>query len=159
MVRIRLSRMGRPHRPFYRINAVEKRNKRDGRVLENLGWYNPMDKHEDKQVELKEERIKHWLEHGAQPSETVADLLAKANIIDAEQRKAHLDAKFTRKREAQAKAKAEAEEAARIAAEAEAKAKAEEEAKAKAEAEAKAAEEASAAAEGGEEEKKDDAGQ
>jgi small subunit ribosomal protein S16 len=79
-----MQRFGRRHRPFYRINAVDKRAKRDGRVIENLGWYDPLETDESKQVLLKEERIKHWLEHGAQPSETVATFLAKANLIDVE---------------------------------------------------------------------------
>ncbi len=66
MVRIRMKRMGRTHRPFYRINAVEKREKRDGKVLENLGWYDPVATEDGKKVHLKEERIKHWLGAGAQ---------------------------------------------------------------------------------------------
>jgi len=82
VVRIRLSRLGRPHRPFYRINAVDSRVKRDGAVLENLGWYDPCAE-KTKQFELNSERIKHWLEHGAQPSETLMDLFAKHNLVDA----------------------------------------------------------------------------
>jgi small subunit ribosomal protein S16 len=130
--------MGRKHRPFYRINAIEKRNQRDGRVLENLGWYNPVAHDESEQVSIKEDRIKHWLSAGAQPSDTCKDLFVKAGILDAEERKKELQMRFGKriekmKAEAEAKKKAE-EEAAR--AEAEAKAKEEAEAKAKAEAEA-----------------------
>ena len=84
MVRIRMKRMGRTHRPFYRINAVDKREKRDGRVIENLGWYDPLEKDASKQVSLKVERIKHWLSVGAQPSDTMNDILAKHGLIDAE---------------------------------------------------------------------------
>lgn len=126
MVRLRLKRMGRTHRPFYRLNAVDKRTQRDGKIIENLGWYDPVAKDASKQVELKVDRIKHWLSVGAQPSETVADLLAKHDIIDPEKRKAE--------RRARVKKKMEAEKAA-----SDAKAKAEAEAKAKAEAEAAAA--------------------
>lgn len=86
MVRIRMQRFGRRHRPFYRINAIEKRNRRDGRVIENLGWYDPI-ADESKQVELKADRIQHWLDHGAQPSDTVEDLLARADLLPEKRRK------------------------------------------------------------------------
>ena len=82
MVVLRMQRMGRAHRPFYRIGAMDKRSPRNGRVIENLGWYDPVktmgaDKPE---YELKEDRIRHWLSVGAQPSDTVRDLMRKANI-------------------------------------------------------------------------------
>lgn len=145
MVRIRLSRLGRTHRPFYRINAVEKRTQRNGKVLENLGWYNPMEKDETKQIHLKTERIQHWLGQGAQATDTCKDLFARGGVIDAAAWEAERMARITKRREtiakqkeAEAEAKKAEEEAARKAAEEEAKAKAEEEAKAKAEAEAAA---------------------
>lgn len=84
MVRIRMQRFGRSHRPFYRINAIDQRTRRNGRVLENLGFYNPMEKDESKQLVLKTEEIKAWLEKGAQPSETVMDMLGKADILPAD---------------------------------------------------------------------------
>lgn len=99
MVRIRMARLGRRRRPFYRINAVDVRTKRDGKVLEQLGWYDPLAK-EDKQIFLEEERIKHWLAHGAQPSETVMDILAKRNIVDAAAWKAQREARLARKKAA-----------------------------------------------------------
>jgi len=83
MVRLRLTRMGRSHRPFYRLTAIEKRTQRDGKVLENLGWYNPVEKDPTKQLSLKTDRIKEWLGNGAQPSDTVGDLLAKRDIIES----------------------------------------------------------------------------
>lgn len=101
MVRIRLKRMGRRNRPFYRINAIEKRNKRDGVVLENLGWYDPI-ADEGKQVLLKEERIKHWLSNGAQGSDTVNGLLAKAKLIDADKWSAFVKARNERRAAARA---------------------------------------------------------
>jgi small subunit ribosomal protein S16 len=140
MVRIRLKRMGRTHRPFYRINAIDKRTKRDGRVLENLGWYNPLAPEGSPQYEIKAERVKHWLEHGAQPSDTVNDLLAQASIIDAEKWQQTRRRKNQKRYEASLEAKSEAEAAAK--AEAEARAREEAEAKKKAEEEAKAAAEA-----------------
>ena len=72
-VRLRLKRFGRRHRSFYRINAVDSRRPRDGRVLEELGWYDPEARAADKQVSLKRQRIEYWLGVGAQPSETVRD--------------------------------------------------------------------------------------
>ena len=83
MVRIRMQRGGRRHVNYFRINAIEKRVKRDGQVLENLGWYNPQAKDKAKQSELNVERIKHWLSVGAQPSDTIKDILAAQNLIDA----------------------------------------------------------------------------
>lgn len=106
MVRIRMQRIGRPHLPMYRINAIEKRVKRDGQVLENLGFYHPTEKDAKKRVLLEVERIKHWLQHGAQASDTVMDLLVQQNIVDG------TEWKKTR----EARAKASAERAAKIAA-------------------------------------------
>lgn len=76
MVVIRLKRMGRTHRPFYRLCAMDKRVPRDGRVLEQLGWYDPSAP-EEKQISFNTERVDHWLSVGAQPSETAASLLRK----------------------------------------------------------------------------------
>jgi len=156
--------MGRRHRPFFRINAVESHTPRDGRVIEKLGHYDPLEKDATKQVVLKRERVEYWLSQGAVPSDTVSQILVRNGIQNkyAEERKTRL-AKArkiahdkgrpftatekilaTRKVEAEAKAKAEAE--AKAKAEADAKAKAEAEAKAKAEAEAKAKAEAEAKA-------------
>jgi len=151
MVRIRLKRMGRTHRPFYRINAVEKREKRDGKVLENLGWYNPVAPEGQQRLKLDADRIKHWLSVGAQPSDTVNDILARESIIDADKWQAvrrkrnqkNYDASLVAKKEAEEAAKAEAEAAAKAAAEEEAKKKAEAEAAAAAPAEEAAAEEKS----------------
>lgn len=85
MVRIRMQRGGRRHVNYFRINAIEKRVKRDGKVLENLGWYNPQAKDKAKQLELNIDRIKHWLSVGAQPSDTVLHMLIKANVIEGKE--------------------------------------------------------------------------
>ncbi|MGQ0628395.1 MAG: 30S ribosomal protein S16 [Phycisphaerales bacterium] len=108
MVKIRMSRIGRPHRPFYRISAVDSRVKRDGAVIEPLGWYDPMAKGAEKQLELKVDRIKHWIGVGAQPSETVTDLLIKNNIIDGAARKAEIAERIEAKKKAAEKVAAAA---------------------------------------------------
>lgn len=78
MVVLRLKRMGRTNTPFYRLNAMDQRSPRDGRVIEELGWFDPVAT-EDKQLSLKVERIDYWLSVGAQPSRTVASLLKRVN--------------------------------------------------------------------------------
>ena len=72
--------MGRRHRPFYRINAMDSRSPRDGRVIEELGYYDPLVADESKQVDLKADRIRYWLDQGAQASDTVRDILRKNGI-------------------------------------------------------------------------------
>lgn len=76
MVVLRLKRVGRRHRPFYRINAIDKRSPRDGRSIEQLGTYDPLAP-EDRQVKVDVERADYWLSVGAQPSRTVASLLKR----------------------------------------------------------------------------------
>ena len=76
-VRIRMKMMGRKHRPFFRICAVDSRNPRDGRVLEELGTYDPMVPDTDARALLKGERINYWLGVGAQPSDKVSVLIKK----------------------------------------------------------------------------------
>jgi len=80
-VRLRLKRMGRKHRPFYRISAMDCRRPRDGRVIEELGFYDPQEKEPARQLRLERERIEYWLKVGAQPSETVRDLLKRSGIV------------------------------------------------------------------------------
>ena len=76
-VRIRLKKLGRRHRPFYRLCAVDRRRPRDGRVLEELGTYDPMVPDVDARAVLDGERIAYWLGVGAQPTEKVAVLIRK----------------------------------------------------------------------------------
>jgi small subunit ribosomal protein S16 len=76
MVRIRLTRIGAKKRPFYRVIAADKRSPRDGAFIEQLGWYDP--KTDPSTVKVDLARVDHWLALGAQPTETVARLLAKA---------------------------------------------------------------------------------
>ena len=80
MVKLRLKRMGRRNRAFFMICAFDAREERDGRSIEQLGTYDPMEKDESKKVVLKRDRIEYWLSVGAQPTETVASILKKNKI-------------------------------------------------------------------------------
>ena len=70
--------MGRRKRPFYRIVAIDTRTRRDGLEIEKLGWFDPL--HTEDAVKLHEERILHWLGQGAQPSETVNNILKELGL-------------------------------------------------------------------------------
>jgi small subunit ribosomal protein S16 len=78
-VKIRLKRFGSKMRPFYRIVIMDSRRPRDGRTLEEIGLYHPIEV-EGKQLVIDEERAKAWLAQGAEPSDTVRALLNKKNI-------------------------------------------------------------------------------
>lgn len=80
MVRIRLRRMGARKKPFYRIVVADKRSPRDGRFIETIGSYNPLTDPET--VTLQHARAAYWLGQGAQPSDAVARLLKKAELLD-----------------------------------------------------------------------------
>lgn len=92
-VRIRMKKMGRKHQPFYRICAMDVRAPRDGKVIEELGYYDPMVKETDARAILNGERISYWLSVGAQPSDKVKVLIKKygANGSHAEQQRAALE--------------------------------------------------------------------
>jgi small subunit ribosomal protein S16 len=79
-VKIRMTRIGRRHRPFFRINAIESRAPRDGRILEKLGHYDPILKDTDKQIVLDIERVKYWLDKGAVPSDSVSEILLRLGV-------------------------------------------------------------------------------
>jgi small subunit ribosomal protein S16 len=79
-VKLRLKRMGKAHRPFYRLNAMDSRSPRDGRVIEELGFYDPLAKDEAQVLKLNKERIEYWLSVGAQPSDTARGLFRKIGI-------------------------------------------------------------------------------
>ncbi|HUB25098.1 MAG TPA: 30S ribosomal protein S16 [Tepidisphaeraceae bacterium] len=79
-VKLRLKRMGRTNAAFYRLSAIDSRAPRDGRVIEELGHFNPREKDPAKQFVGKLERCKHWLDVGAIPSETVSTLLKKSGV-------------------------------------------------------------------------------
>ncbi|WHQ53955.1 30S ribosomal protein S16 [Lactiplantibacillus plantarum] len=88
-VKIRLKRMGSKKNPFYRIVVADSRSPRDGRFIAQVGTYNPLT--EPAQVKLEEEDILGWLNNGAQPSDTVKNILSKAGIM-----KKYHRAKFTK---------------------------------------------------------------
>ena len=151
-VKIRLKRIGKKFQPFYRVVVLDGRKKRDGRVIEEIGVYDPMQ--EPSLIRIDSERVKYWLGVGAQPSDTVFNLLkitgdyqafkgltvpeGKLKVKDA-------DAAAAAKEEAVKAAAADAEK--RKAAAAQAKAKAEKEAAEAAAAEAKAEESSEESAE------------
>ncbi len=175
-VSLRLTRIGRKKRPFYRIVAIDSRKARDGRFIESLGTYNPLVS--PVEVDVKEERVLYWLGQGAIPSDTVKSFFRRKGILhkwhlirngadDAaieegmqkwatqqEERVKKAEAlsqqeqrEEKKTKDAEAKAATESKVAADAKATADAESKAAEEAKATAEAEAKAAGEAKATAE------------
>lgn len=79
MVKLRLRRDGRSHRPFYHVVAADARSPRDGRFIEKIGFYNPMQ--DPAEVVLDHELALKWLKNGAQPTETVKSLLSKEGIL------------------------------------------------------------------------------
>ena len=78
-VKIRLRRMGAKKQPFYRIVVADSRYPRDGRFIEEIGYYNPLTEPAD--VKVDAEKVEKWLKNGAQPTDTVKTLLKKNNII------------------------------------------------------------------------------
>lgn len=89
-VKIRLKRMGSKKRPFYRIVVADSRSPRDGRFIANVGTYNSLTNPET--VTLKEEEIMKWLNNGAQPSDTVRNILSRQGVM----KKFH-EAKYSKK--------------------------------------------------------------
>ncbi len=78
MVTIRLSRGGAKKRPFYHVVVTDRRNARDGRFIERLGYYNPIATGQEKRLVLDSARAAYWVGHGAQPSDRVAALIKQA---------------------------------------------------------------------------------
>jgi small subunit ribosomal protein S16 len=76
-LKIRLRQQGRTNRAFYRLVVADSRYPRDGKYLEALGWYNPIETEADKQTFVKPDRLKHWLSVGAQLSDNVVALLKR----------------------------------------------------------------------------------
>ena len=79
-VKIRLRRMGAKKAPHYRIVVADSRYPRDGRFIEEIGYYNPMTNPAD--VKIDSEKAKKWIVNGAQPTDTVRDLLKKSGVLD-----------------------------------------------------------------------------
>lgn len=79
-VKIRLKRMGQKKKPFYRIVVADARAPRDGRFIEEIGYYNPVS--QPKEIKIDNEKATKWLGNGAQPTDTVKDLFKKNGIIE-----------------------------------------------------------------------------
>ena len=79
MVKIRLKRMGMKKMPFYRIVVTDSRNPRDGRFIEEIGYYNPVSN--PVQLKIDVERAKYWIGTGAQPTDTTRALLKKGGVL------------------------------------------------------------------------------
>ena len=77
MLKLRLTRIGRKKQPVYRLVIIEHTTRRDGRPVDQVGYYNPLTKESNFQVE----KIQKWLSYGVQPTKTVFDLLKKSNLI------------------------------------------------------------------------------
>jgi small subunit ribosomal protein S16 len=78
-VKIRLKRTGMKKAPSYRVVVADARSPRDGRIIENLGWYNP--RVEPSAIHIDEEKVLGWLKNGAQPTESVAQLLRRTGVL------------------------------------------------------------------------------
>ena len=79
-VKMRLRRMGAKKAPFYRVIVADSRSPRDGRFIEEVGYYNPLTN--PAEIKIDAEKAKKWLANGAQPTETVKSLLKKSGIVD-----------------------------------------------------------------------------
>ena len=80
VVRLRLKRFGRRHRPFYRVCAIDQRFARDSDPIEELGFYDPLESDTAKSIRINAERAQYWLSVGAQPTSTVRSIFRKAGI-------------------------------------------------------------------------------
>lgn len=80
MVKMRLRRVGAKKQPFYRVIVADERSPRNGRFIEEIGYYNPLT--EPATVKIDADKAKEWIKNGAQPTETVKSLLKKAGIVD-----------------------------------------------------------------------------
>ncbi len=79
-VKMRLTRMGAKKAPFYRVIVADSRSPRDGRFIEEIGYYNPLTEPAD--IKIDAEKAKKWIANGAQPTDTVKSLLKKSGIVD-----------------------------------------------------------------------------
>ena len=107
-LKIRLARGGSKKRPYYQIVVADARSPRDGRFLEKLGSWNPMlAKDDEKRVQLNAERIKHWLDNGAQPTDRVLRFLDEAGVAKREAKNNPVKAKPGKRAQERAAEKAQ----------------------------------------------------
>jgi len=78
--KIRLKRIGRRNRPFYRIIVIDSRKRRDGSEIELLGWYNPMEKNKELNYKINENRLIDWLKEGAQPTDPINKIMKRSGL-------------------------------------------------------------------------------
>jgi small subunit ribosomal protein S16 len=76
-LKIRLKQLGRRNRPFYRLVVTDVRNPRDGAVVETVGWYNPHEAAPERHLSVKNDRVQHWMEHGAELTEKAEQLVRR----------------------------------------------------------------------------------
>ena len=107
MLAIKFRRQGKKHQASYRIVVAEKRSKMRGRFVDDLGWFDP----HTKKFDLKKEKVEHWMKVGAKPTDSVHNLLVRAEIIEAPKIAVHSTKKKKKKEEPAAEAKAGKEEA------------------------------------------------
>ena len=105
---IRLRKQGRTKRPFYRMVVTDARVKRDGRYKEAIGWYNPMETGEEKVCQIDAERAEHWLNHGAELSESAEKLMERVIPEVMKRRTDRLKARQEKLRQARKARKAKA---------------------------------------------------
>ncbi|OHV18573.1 30S ribosomal protein S16 [Rhizobium sp. RMa-01] len=107
-LKIRLARGGSKKRPYYHVVLADARSPRDGRFLENLGSWNPMlAKDDEKRVQLNAERIKHWIENGAQPTDRILRFLDEAGVAKREAKNNPVKAKPGKRAQERAAEKAQ----------------------------------------------------
>lgn len=112
MVKIRLTRGGAKKRPFYHVVVTDQRNKRDGRYLERLGFFNPIAKESEAGLRLDTARVEYWVKQGAQLSDRVAELVKRAAKQPAETKEAAEKTQAKKASASKGKKKDEAAEAA-----------------------------------------------
>ena len=83
MVTIRLARGGAKKRPFYHIVVTDSRNRRDGRYIERIGFFNPIATGQERELNIDQERVDYWMAQGAKPSDRVADLIKQSRTATA----------------------------------------------------------------------------
>lgn len=89
MLAIKLRRIGKKHQPSFRMIVAEKRSKLQGRFVDDLGWLNP----KTKEFKINKERVDYWLKNGAQPTDSIHNLLVKNKIISGSKRPVHKKSK------------------------------------------------------------------
>ncbi|MEK7555346.1 MAG: 30S ribosomal protein S16 [Patescibacteria group bacterium] len=91
MLSIKLKRIGKKHQASFRIITTEKRSKLVGKFIEDLGWYNP----QNKEFNLNKKRVDYWMKNGAQPTDSIHNLLVRAKIINEPKKPVHKKSKKT----------------------------------------------------------------